>query len=163
MHFVPSEELRPIINSVFETERVMLLQLIPGADIQHNGSSAITGALTKGDLDIQVRVSIDEVKSAVRALTPVYTVNHPELWTPEFALFHRYDDPVVPVGVVVTAIGTRYDEYHKLRELFTDNPELLAAYNALKRRYEGKPESEYRRAKQAFFGPNGQNKLLESQ
>ena len=160
MHFVPSEELRPTIDRIFEAEKKMLVGLVPGADIQHNGSTAIPGALTKGDLDIQVRVTAELVNQAVTAISPYYHVNHPELWTTEFALFERYDDPVVPIGVVVTAIGSEYDEYHKMRDLFINNHELLLAYNALKQIYEGRPESEYKNAKHTFFGPNGHNRYL---
>lgn len=32
--------------------------LIPNADVQHVGSTAIQNSLTKGDIDIQIRVSL---------------------------------------------------------------------------------------------------------
>ncbi len=48
---------------------------LPFADIQHVGSTTIPNSLTKGDLDIQVRVPFEQFPTAVQALEALYEVN----------------------------------------------------------------------------------------
>ena len=150
MHFVSADEIRPQIECAFLAEREAILQAVPGVDVQHNGSSAVPGSLTKGDLDMQVRVPECRMAEAVAALAPRYHVNHPDMWTPRFALYERYEE-AVPVGVAITAIGSEYDTYHVVREVFKRNGWLRDAYNAIKRAHEGLPEPDYRKAKDDFF------------
>ncbi len=44
-------------------------------DIQHIGSTAIPNSITKGDLDIQVRVSKEDFTKAVEILSTIYDIN----------------------------------------------------------------------------------------
>ncbi|MFE3575677.1 GrpB family protein [Lysinibacillus sp. NPDC059133] len=50
-------------------------ELLPEADIQHVGSTAIPDSVTKGDLDIQVRVSAEQFSIAVELLSNLYDRN----------------------------------------------------------------------------------------
>ncbi|HEX7027032.1 MAG TPA: GrpB family protein, partial [Gammaproteobacteria bacterium] len=52
--FVPEAAVREKIARRFDHVKRQLLGLLPLADIQHVGSTAIPGSFTKGDLDIQV-------------------------------------------------------------------------------------------------------------
>ena len=56
MSFVPESEVRESVARLYSRLEKQLGELLPGADIQHVGSTAIPGCMTKGDLDIQVRV-----------------------------------------------------------------------------------------------------------
>ncbi len=161
IHFQISEEILPIAEKLFLQQKELIQKLIPSASIEHVGSSAIRGALTIGDLDIQVRVTKDFLDQATEKLKSIYETNHPELWTNEFALFKSKDVHELPMSIVVTVINSRFDEFYKIRDLFRSDSNLLEKYNSLKRSYEGKPLVEYKRAKNEFFGPNRASNLLK--
>jgi len=161
IHFIPSEQIAVKAKELFAEERAKILGMCPGVLVEHVGSSAIPGALTLGDLDIQVRVSLESFAHSVTALEGLYHRNRPELWTSEFALFHRKEHPVMPMSIVLTVIDSPYDDFYKTRDYLMQNGVALDEYNALKRQYEGKSQDEYRSAKMAFFGPNGNNRLLK--
>jgi GrpB-like predicted nucleotidyltransferase (UPF0157 family) len=56
VEFVDEPAIRSTVNAVFESLNAMLTALLPEARIEHIGSTAIPGAVTKGDLDIRVQV-----------------------------------------------------------------------------------------------------------
>ncbi|MBO1910605.1 GrpB family protein, partial [Microvirga sp. 3-52] len=62
-------------EGTFISQRNLIQELIPNADVQHVGSTAVPNSLTKGDLDIQVRVSETQFNEAVKALSTVYELN----------------------------------------------------------------------------------------
>lgn len=162
MHFVPSEEVVETAEDEFRRYRLTLLNLIPTADIQHVGSTAVPGLLTKGDLDIQVRVPVEEFDPAKAKLRNGFNPRHEnEIWTKAFASFEDHANPAMPVGIQLTVTGSAFDEFVRVRDLLRTDMELLNRYNQLKRRFEGKSETEYKRAKRKMFGPNGQNNLLK--
>ncbi len=160
MHFVNSNDILDVAWKAFEKEKQFLLNLIPNADIQHIGSTAVPGALTKGDLDIQVRVNKDTFEEATEKLKLRYKASHPEIWRDGFASFQNYENPEIPIGIQLTIKGSVYDDFYKMRDLFIKDTELLKSYNAMKRSFEGKPEADYKKAKIELFGSNGDVKLL---
>jgi len=161
IHFIPSEQIAVKAKQLFAEERTKILGMCPGVLVEHVGSSAIPGALTLGDLDIQVRVSLESFAHCIAVLEGLYHKNRPELWTSEFALFHCKEHPVMPMSIVLTVIDSSFDDFYKTRDYFIQHGDALDEYNALKKQYEGKLQDEYRSAKMAFFGPNGNNRLLK--
>ena len=161
IHFVNSNDIWDVAWKAFGKEKHFLLDLIPNADIQHVGSTAVPGALTKGDLDIQVRVSEDIFEDTTQKLKLHYKISHPEIWRDGFASFQNYDNPEIPIGIQLTVKNSTYDDFFKLRDLYINNPKLLAKYNAMKNSFEGKPEVDYKKARRELFGPNGETKLLK--
>lgn len=161
MHFVPVETIQKIANDQFKIQKAFLNKLIPSADIQHVGATSVPGSLTKGDLDIQIRVPKSKFVSARTVLSQHYKPNHQnDIWTEEFASFENYANPAIPIGIQLTVQGSNYDEFYKIRDLFINNPKLLKRYNAIKMQCEGKSSVEYRKHKRQLFGVNGANPLL---
>ena len=160
-HSTPeNQDIFSIAEKLFLQQKELILALIPSAQIEHVGSSSIKGATNIGDLDIQVRITQENFEQAERVLQSLYTVHHPELRNDQFAIF-KSEKHELPIGVMLTVIDSKYDEFHRLRDLFINNSELLARYNELKKSYEGKPVQEYKKAKREFFGPNGYSHLLK--
>jgi GrpB-like predicted nucleotidyltransferase (UPF0157 family) len=60
------------------------------------------------------------------------------------------------VDFLVTVIDSKHDHFHKIRDFFINNPDILEKYNNLKRKYDGKRYDEYRQAKLAFLGQHGE-------
>ena len=140
------------IEEAFEGERARLLALLPTAEVLHTGGTSIPHALTRGDLDVHVRVAPADFVSARDKLSRAYASYSPETWTDEFATFVRAD-PEVDTGVALTAVDGEHDRRFLFawRRLRSD-PQLLREYNALKEAHVGATDDElYRAAKSAFF------------
>jgi GrpB-like predicted nucleotidyltransferase (UPF0157 family) len=140
------------IEDAFERERARLLALLPAAEVLHTGGTSIPDALTRGDLDVHVRVAPADFVPARDKLSRAYTSYNRETWTDEFATFVR-TDAEVDIGVALTAVDGEHDRrfLSAWRRLRSD-PQLLKEYNALKEAHDGATDDDlYRVAKSAFF------------
>ncbi len=125
--------------------------MLPDANVEHVGSTAIPGALTKGDVDLLVRVDHDDFARAVRHLRRVYAVHQRHNWTPTLASFADRDATDPPVGVQLVVAGSADDVlFGPFRDALISDPALLADYNALKRRYDGEEYQRYTDIKGKF-------------
>jgi GrpB-like predicted nucleotidyltransferase (UPF0157 family) len=150
VHFADESNVRQAANWLFEEQKARILTVLPGADIQHVGSTAVPGSLTKGDLDIQVRVPAADFEKAVAALSKMYGLNDGSIQTDFFRAFQ--DDTLTPpLGVQLTVIGSEYDFFWKFRDAMLANPSYVEMYNQLKRHFHGKDMEAYRAAKHDFF------------
>jgi len=146
--FVKINDISDRINSLFESEEKKLSELFPTAKIEHIGSTAILGSITKGDLDINIRVQSDEFAGAVRILEPLYEINQRENWSKEFASFK---DDSRDLGIQVTVLGSPDDYFVTQRDYLKGHPEAVSELNNLKEQFEGKDMDEYRKVKGEFF------------
>ena len=150
VHFHPYEQVRERAEAAFREHHARLASLLPYADIQHVGSTAIPGARTKGDLDIQVRVPPERFTEAEAVLARHYARNEGSDRTADFASFQDETLPV-PLGIQLTAMGESHDFFSKARDALLADPALVAEYDALKARWEGGAMEAYREEKAAFF------------
>jgi len=120
--------------------------------VLHTGGTSVAAALTRGDLDIHVRVSPDDFPRACDALAQAYTRHRPDIWTAGFATFVA-EDTAIPTGVALTAIGDEHDQRFVVAwDSLRRDPQLLAKYNALKLKHEHAPDAtSYEAEKSAFF------------
>lgn len=147
----PAAEIRPSVDAAFSAHSTQIAAALPAAEIEHVGSTAIPGALTKGDLDLLVRVPTEQFATAVATLRGLYAVHQPENWTPTYASFvdPRSCDP--PVGVQLAVAGSADDAlFAPFRDALIADPALLAQYNALKLSLEGADVEHYTDVKGAF-------------
>lgn len=151
VYFKPTEEFLEKANKVFDEQKNKLKKLLPKADIQHIGSTAIPGSVTKGDLDINIRVSEEDFNKAVEVLKKLYDINQPENWHDNFASFKDDTNLGIDFGAQLVVIGSKYDDFTKLRDLLIKNPKLVEEYNQMKQKYQGKSMDEYRKEKADFF------------
>jgi GrpB-like predicted nucleotidyltransferase (UPF0157 family) len=154
VHFVPEAEVRAEVDRLWQTERKKLLRLWPAADVQHVGSTAVPDSLTKGDLDIQVRVADADFADAEAVLASHYQRNAKSDRTRGFASFTD-EKARPPLGVQLTAIDAPEDTFHRFRDVLKAHPPLREAYDTLKRGWEGRPMVGYRAEKAAFFAELG--------
>ena len=149
VYFRKQEKFKERAEELFLKERKRILRVVLNADIQHIGSTAIPGSLTKGDLDIQVRVRQKDFKKAQNALSKIYKSNKGNPPTKTYASF-KDDSATIPLGVQLTVIGSKEDNFTALRNILVRDKKQLGKYNALKKRYQGKSMREYRKAKGKF-------------
>ncbi len=56
VRFLHADQVHALAHDVFESLKHPLQALLPDAEIHHGGSTAVSDAINKGDLDIQIRV-----------------------------------------------------------------------------------------------------------
>ena len=136
----------------FACRREQLGRLLPDALVLHTGASSVPDALTRGDLDVHVRVSQPAFAPAVARLLEAYEPSHPEIWTDELAVF-VVPDAEPETGIALTVVGAEHDRrFLTSWEQLRADPELVAELNALKLAFEGTADVDgYERAKAAFF------------
>ncbi len=147
----PASEVIGRARAILERERARLGPLL--ADHDHDlvlvGGSSVAGALTKGDVDLHLRVAPEDFDRTVTVLRGVYQVVHPEIWQASLATFAV--EAELPTGVAVTPAGSEHDlRFTRCWQLLAADPGLLSAHNAVKLRCEGLG-AEYEREKSAFF------------
>lgn len=151
VNFKPSEDFRISAEKLFKQEKSRILGSLPKADVQHIGASSIPGTITKGDLDINVRVAREDFKKAVELLKKLYEINQPENWSGDFASFKKDGYFDIDLGVQLVVIYSKSDDFVKIRNLLRDRSDLVEKYNEMKIKFEGKSMEEYRKEKAEFF------------
>lgn len=127
-----------------------IIAVLPRADIEHVGSTAVPGCLTKGDLDILVRVAQEEFEHADRTLANMFDRNDGSDRTETFSAF--LDSTTSPdLGVQLAIRGSKYDFFIEWKNRLRSDEELLTRFNSLKADFHGKSMSDYREAKDQFI------------
>ena len=142
---------RAAAHELFERTAAILRGLLPAsADIRHIGATAVPGCLTKGDLDIVVRVEAADFSAADTAIATLLARNTGSTHTTTFSAFE--DGGTTPhLGVQLVVAGAPEDCFHTFAETLRRDCDLLARYNDLKRRHDGHPMDVYRAAKDGFI------------
>ncbi len=133
-----------------EIESLLQSKLPASADIRHIGATAVAGCLTKGDLDIVVRVPRADFNLADKCLAAMLARNDGSVRTDTFSAFENASSSP-HLGIQLTAIGAPNDFFHLFVEALRKSPQLVADYNALKVGFDGRTMDEYRKAKDGFI------------
>ncbi len=150
LEFVPSEHVLPRANAALRRERRRLASLAPESELVLTGASSLPGALTRGDIDLHLRVPPAAWTATVAALSDAYRVVSPEIWSSTLATFAAPDDDLV--GIAATPMGSEHDmRFRAAWQRLASDPAALAAYNELKRSHAAGDVGEYLAAKGAFF------------
>jgi GrpB-like predicted nucleotidyltransferase (UPF0157 family) len=120
---------------------------VPG-ELVLTGGTSLPGALTKGDVDLHLRVPQGSFDAVVARLRRVYPVASPHAWAATLAVF---DVPGPrPTGLAVTPLHSEHDQrFLETWRALRHSPALLAEYNALKTAATG--PGDYERSKAEFF------------
>jgi len=146
-----TRELSACIDRTLARLIPQLRALLPGAELHHVGATALPEAVTKGDLDILVRVPEAGFSEATETLKSHFSTKQPENWTHEFASFGDDTAYEVPVGVQLLVKDCEQDFMLFIRDYLAANPSAVAGYNRLKFDHAGDSGDGYWRAKDAFF------------
>ena len=156
MRFISTQTILDIANQVYAEKEFSLKQILPFAEIHHVGSTAVPGSLTKGDLDINVRVTQQDFDKSVKILKNHFGIAQSQNWKPYFANFQDIGEKRISTGIQLSVIDSPGDCFLKIRQVLLTKPELLKGYNEMKQKHEGDDPEIYWRDKDAFF-----RKLLE--
>ena len=105
------------------------------------------GALSRGDVDLHLRVAPLDFAATVEVLTGTYRPVHREIWQPTLATFEVAGD--IDTGVAVTPAGSGHDIRFTISwARLSQEPDLLDRYNAMKR---SSTADDYEARKSWFF------------
>ena len=150
----PAEEFRDRAVTIAAAERERLRSLGVVGELVLTGGSSLPGALTRGDVDLHLRVRPVAFAAVVAVLRRTYVVVHPEIWAPTLATFGV--PAALETGMAVTPAGSEHDlRFTRTWQLLAADPALLGEYNAVKLA-ETADETAYEDRKSAFF-----DRLLE--
>ncbi|MEL6062513.1 MULTISPECIES: GrpB family protein [unclassified Methylobacterium] len=146
-----SDAARAAAERLFRAVRDELRPQLPAsAEIRHVGATAIPGCLTKGDLDVVVRVARADFADADERLARLFARNEGSTRTDAFSAFA--DATRAPhLGVQLTVQGGALDLFRLFADALRSDPALVERYNALKLAHQNKPMAPYRAAKDAFI------------
>ncbi len=120
---------------------------VPG-EVELTGGLSVPGTLTRGDVDLHLRVDPEAFDAVVARLREVLPVASPQSWAATLAVF-EVPGPL-PTGLAVTPLHSEHDRRFRLAwEALRRDPELLARYNALKSETVG--TGDYEERKSRFF------------
>ena len=116
-------------------------------DIQHIGSTAITGAITKGDIDICVRLR--DTERALEALAESGFKRKADTHQDE-ELFALESSEFPNVGIQLVKLGGRFDIFVAFRDQLNRTPELVFEYNKVKHENFSVGKDDYQKRKREF-------------
>lgn len=151
MTLLEPSDYQPKAASVFISVVSEVSQLLPDVQLEHIGASAITGAMSKGDLDICVLVAPQAHAQAVQALQAAgYAIKTDTLRTPALCMLlsPRTD---MDVALQVVARGSEFEFFLHFRDALRADPDLVEQYNQLKTRFATRGEERYRAEKSRFI------------
>ena len=145
-----SSDIQSQINETFLWLESSIKVLLPDATIEHVGSSAIPGALTKGDVDVMVQVEAAQFASARSALDSRFSYN-PEM--PPEDEFVSYSGEYQGMDFGIQLVSGNDDQFGFLRwrEALKADSELLTKYNRAKQSRADSDMEAYRAAKSALI------------
>lgn len=152
LRFRSEAELWPLVDRAFQRHSRDVRTIVPSATVEHVGATATPGSLTKGDLDLLVRVPPERFAVAREALRGRYEIDQPGNWTETFASFRLHEEGELPLGIQLVAAGSTVDgAFTLLGRLLRSRPDLVKRANGLKRRHEGGDPRAYGLEKRALL------------
>ena len=117
--------VRAAAEELFTQVASALRALLPAsAEIRHIGATAIPGCLTKGDLDIVVRVEQQHFARADELLAQRFARNTGSVRTGAFSAFED-TEASPPLGIQLTAVDGPYDDFHLFVDALQRDPHLV--------------------------------------
>lgn len=151
MKLFDSSNYQTQATTVFASVADEVSQLLPDAQLEHIGASAIPGAVSKGDLDICVVVAPQQHAQSVQTLEAAgYAIKADTLRTPALCMLlsPRTD---MDVALQVVARGSEFEFFLHFRDALRSDPRLVEQYNRLKHQFAASGEERYRAEKSRFI------------
>lgn len=122
---------------------------IPDSRVEHIGSTAITGALTKGDVDLYEEVPARAHADAVSAIQAFgFSVKQDTHRDSELCMLEKPDEGF---ALQVVARGSKYEFFLLFRDALNGDAELVQRYNQMKKNAIGSTPEHYRAQKSLFI------------
>lgn len=146
-----ANEYAPVVERMLGKVIPHLRALLPDAEVHHIGATSIAGSVTKGDVDLLLRVKQSCFRATVEMLKNHFAIKQPENWTTYFASFGDDTSHELPLGVQVVVRESSADFLLFLRDYLRSHENALREYNRLKTAHAVEGPEGYWRAKNKFF------------
>jgi GrpB-like predicted nucleotidyltransferase (UPF0157 family) len=151
VHFLESAKYQPIAQQVYELLAARIRVAIPDAQIEHIGSSAVDGLISKGDLDIFVGVFPQVFETSVQTLESLgFRVKEGSLRTESLCPFEAFGYSI-DVGIQLVALNSEFEFFLVFRDCLKSDLTLRQEYNKLKLESKALSPDEYRQRKSEFI------------
>lgn len=138
------------VDDIFEQLKGDLIQILGNVQIEHVGSSAVPGCISKGDLDIYVGIDKAHIEPAKKLmLSAGFYLKEDTLQCGE--LYMLLTKQYSRAAIQLVATGGDYDFFMQFRDALRDSPDLKREYNEVKRRGSLCSEEKYRQEKSKFI------------
>jgi len=151
MQLFSAEQYQPDLQQRFVTLRNSLLRLLPYARIEHVGSSAVPGAISKGDLDMAVVVPLAQHAATVQTLLAQGYAEQADTLRTEALCMLNAGAEMPEHALQIVAAGSEFEDFMRFRDALLADPALVQQYNAVKQAASDLPAEAYRAAKSRFI------------
>ena len=151
MKFLEPEAYQPLARELFQQLSPVVQKALPASRIEHIGSSAIEGAVSKGDLDIFVGVEAEEFPDSIAAIESLGFRIKTESFRNESLCPFESDAYPLPVGLQLVVNRSEFECFLSFRDRMNADADLRSEYNELKQRASDLSDDEYRRVKSQFI------------
>ena len=146
-----SEDSFTRAKAIYERIAGRLRTVLPSARIEHVGSSAVEGLVSKGDVDLFVGVDPRKFEEAFESLSGLgFHPKEGSLRTSELCNF-VVTGYGAEVGIQLVANGSRFEFFIEFRDLLRRDPVLRERYNQVKVEAASSGVESYRAKKAAFI------------
>ncbi|MBN6522903.1 GrpB family protein [Acinetobacter pittii] len=150
MMFLEPEQYQQRCAQLFNSYQKDISTLLPFAQIEHVGSSAIPNAISKGDLDIYIEVMSEQFEFAIEQLKTLNFIEKQNtLRTHELCMLESLNDDDVAFQIVVS--GSIFTFFLAFKNKLIDSPTLVNEYNQLKLQCSHLDPDQYRAVKSDFI------------
>lgn len=150
MVFLEPEQYQQRCAQLFNSYHKDISSLLPFAQIEHIGSSAIPNAISKGDLDIYIEVKPEHFEFAIAQLKTLNFIEKQNtLRTHELCMLESLNNDDVAFQIVVT--DSVFTFFLTFRNKLIDSPLLVNEYNQLKLECSHLDHDQYRTIKAGFI------------
>ena len=151
MKLTPVDDMAVEIGSTLQSALGRLREVLPDAEIHHVGATSLPGAITKGDVDLVIRVDRQDFGAVISLLCTQYSRKQEENWSSAFGSFGDDHGYALPLGIQVVVRGAEEDIFLSQRDYLLAHRDVLDKYNRIKAEHAGEAGNGYWRAKHAFF------------
>lgn len=148
MRFLAPGEYQIRLEQMYQQLKELLMTLLPHAEVEHIGSSAIKGAHSKGDLDVLVRVTKEQFKHSLELIASLgFSIKSGTLRTEALCMLEGSGE----TAIQLIEKGSKFEMFIQFRDKMNAQPDLVERYNQLKLSCAGLSAEEYRARKAAFI------------
>lgn len=145
------KEYSPRTSEIYDQLFSVLKKLLPDSRVEHIGSSAVVGSLSKGDLDILVAVEQNEFDKTLKVIKSIgFVEKEGTLRTNELCMLitdkYNYD-----VAIQLIIEGSEFEDFARFRDILNSNPYLVEEYNQIKLQFFDTKPDIYREKKSIFI------------
>ena len=144
------EDLATDVDGGLADLRRELEVVAPGVEVEHIGATSMRDGITKGDVDVNLRVAPERFDRLVAALSARFEVAQPQNWSGTYASFSDTRRGL-PLGIQVTMAGSEDDFLVELRDRMSEDPDLRRRYDEVKRANAPAGRDAYWQAKNEFL------------